>query len=737
MNRHKKSILTTLVLFCQILFFSLFAQDMKWTADGNSYFTEKKGGIVKVKLPDMKETEVVNSNNLIPIGREKPLPIDNFYFTDDEKKVLIYTNSQRVWRYKTRGDYWLYDLGSKSLKQLGKDRPEASLMFAKISPTGQHAAFVSERNVYVENLATGKIKKLTDDKGTPKLINGTFDWVYEEEFMCRDGFRWSPDGKSIAYWQIDANQIRDFYMVDNTSDVYSEIIPVEYPKVGDPPSPTKVGVVDINTAKTTWMEVPGDPQQHYIIRMEYNPDGKSIIIQQLNRKQNQSFLISCNPKTGETKTIYKEKDEAWVSTINEWNRTTTGWDWLNGGKEFVWVSEKDGWRHLYLISADGKKETLLTPGRQDVISIELIDEKDGLVYYISTPPNLATQRYLYVANLNGKGKPKQLSPIKMLGTHSYTISASGDFAKWNFSNHYTKRMSAWVTMPDHNPLKGEKDLKKKYDPNKKEVDNVEFFKVTTEDGVEMDGWMRKPYDFDESKQYPIIFYFYGEPAGTTVEDAFGVANSFLYNGDLSQDGYIHVSLDNRGTPAPKGRDWRKAIYRNIGQINIRDQAMGAKEIIRRPYVDSTRVGVWGWSGGGSSTLNCMFQYPDIFTAGVSIAPVTSSLFYDNIYTERYMGLPQENMDDYVNGAAITHAKNLKGKLLLIHGTMDDNVHFQNAEALVNELVKHNKQFQYMAYPGRSHGLREGEGTFMHLSTMVTNFMREHCPPGAKTASTKP
>ena len=733
MNFRNRITLTILCLFT----LSIFAQNMQWTGDGNSYFTEEEGDIVKYQVPKENKTIVVAKENLIPIGNDKPLALDNFLITDDGKMILIYTNSQRVWRYKTRGDYWLYEVGSKKLKQLGKGRPEASLMFAKISPTAQHVAYVSERNVYVEELATGKITKLTDDKGTKKLINGTFDWVYEEEFSCMDGFRWAPSGKGIAYWQIDANQIRDFYMVDNTSDVYSEIIPVEYPKVGDPPSPTKVGVVDINTQKTTWMDVPGDPAQHYITRMEYTPDGKQIIVQQLNRKQNQSLLISCDPASGKTKTIYKEKDEAWVSTISEWARTALGWDWLNKGKEFVWMTEKDGWRHLYRVSTDGKKETLITPGRQDVISVELIDEEDGKVYYISTPPNLATQRYLYVANLDGKGKPQQLSPLNMQGTHSYDIVKSGDYAKWRFSNHFTKPMSAWVTLSDHKPMKGEKDLKKEYDPNEKAADNIEFFKVTTEDGIEMDGWMRKPYDFDETKQYPIVFYFYGEPAGATVKDGWGAAGNFIYSGDMAEDGYIHVSLDNRGTPAPKGRAWRKAIYKNIGQLNIRDQAMGAKEILKRPYIDTTRVGVWGWSGGGSSTLNCMFQYPDIFTTGVSIAPVTSSLFYDNIYTERYMGLPQENMEDYEKGAAITHAKNLKGNLLLVHGTMDDNVHFQNAEVLVNELVKHNKQFQYMAYPGRSHGLREGEGTYMHLSTMVTNFMKTHCPPGTKGGKVRP
>ena len=255
----------------------------------------------------------------------------------------------------------------------------------------------------------------------------------------------------------------------------------------------------------------------------------------------------------------------------------------------------------------------------------------------------------------------------------------------------------------------------------------------------MDGWMKKPANFDPNKKYPVVFYVYGEPAGTTVEDSYGNANDFLYEGDLSEDGYINISLDNQGTPAPKGRAWRKAIYRKIGHVNIRDQAMAAKKIMQWDFVDTSRVAVWGWSGGGSSTLNLMFQYPEIYKTGVSIAPVTNSLYYDNIYTERYMGLPQENMADYTAGAAVTHAKNLKGDLLLVHGTMDDNVHFQNAEMLVNELVKHNRQFQYMAYPGRSHGLGEGEGTHTHLQTMVTKFLKEHCPPGGvdKVKQVKP
>lgn len=713
-----------------------FSQPLKWSADGNSYLTTEEGGIVKYTLPSLEKSVVVAKDLLKPAGSDAPLKVEGFSITEDGNRAMFYTNSKRVWRQKTRGDYWLLDLGTKSLKQLGKGRPASTLMFAKLSPDGTKAAYVSERNVYVEDLATGSIKKLTDDLGTKKLINGTFDWVYEEEFFCRDGFRWAPDSKSIAYWQIDANKIRDFYMINNTDSVYSQIVPVEYPKVGDPPSPARIGVVDINSAKTTWMNVPGDPAQHYIIRMEWTPDGKEVILQQLNRKQNESKLMLCDPKSGNAQTIHTDRDDAWISSVNEWSGDATGWYWLDGGQRFLWPSEKDGWMHLYLVSRDGKKETLLTPGNYDVISLNRIDEKGGLVYFTASP-NSAIQKYLFKVPLNGKGKVEQVSPATMPGTHAYTISTNGKYARWTFSNYYTKQMKTWVELPSHKVLAGQKDLAKEFDPKAKESSNVEFFKVTTEDGVEMDGWMKKPTNFDPNKKYPVVFYVYGEPASTTVEDAYGTANDFIYNGDLSDDGYIHVSLDNRGTPAPKGRAWRKAIYRKIGQVNIRDQAMGAKKLLEAPYMDTSRVAVWGWSGGGSSTLNLMFQYPEIYKTGVSIAPVTSSLLYDNIYTERYMGLPQENMEDYTAGASITHAKNLKGNLLLIHGTGDDNVHFQNAEMLVNELVKHNKQFQYMAYPMRSHGLGEGEGTFLHLSTMVSKFLKENCPPGGVNATNKP
>jgi len=723
----------TLVIVVQFVLVVLFAQPgvpfTKWTQDGNSYYQVEKGEIVKIELPSQNKTVFISKKQLITKGGDTIVP-RSFQLSADNKLALLYTKAQKVWRYPTRGDYWLLDLASGQLKQMGKGRPESSLQFAKFSPDNKKVAYVSERNIYAEDLATGAIKKLTSDNGTKKLINGTFDWVYEEEFFCRDGFRWGPDSKSIAYWQIDANQIRDYYMLNTTDSVYSKVIPVEYPKVGEPPSPARIGVVNITTAQTKWMGVPGDPAQHYIIRMEWSAPGE-IILQQLNRKQNESKVMLCNATTGAAKTILSESDEAWVATLNEWRAEVKGWDWISSGKEFIWFSEKDGWRHLYRISKDGTGQSLITKGNYDVIDLLNIDEKNGYVYYYASPNN-ATQRYLYKTKLDGSGGAEMVSPAVEEGTHNYEISPSGKFARHNFSNYYTPPMNEWVSLPDHKPFKPEDDISKKIKKENREKSNISFFKITTEEGVTMDGWRVLPKNFDSTKKYPVVFYVYGEPAATTVDDSYGAAGNFLYAGDAAQDGYVQVSLDNRGTPSPKGREWRKSIYKKIGQLNVRDQALGAKEVMKWKFIDTSRVAVWGWSGGGSSTLNLMFQYPDQYQTGISIAPVTSSLLYDNIYTERYMGLPLENKEDYTKGAALTHAKDLKGNLLFIQGTGDDNVHYQNVEKLINELVKNGKMFQMMSYPNRTHSISEGEGTFQHLAALYTKYLRDNCPPGGRT-----
>jgi dipeptidyl-peptidase 4 len=726
-----RNILVSVIYFVFVSVVS--AQPIKWAKDGLSYYRiEKKEIVAKYTLPQNTRTVLISKENLKPSDGSGPLAVRNFVFSEDEQKALIYTNTKKVWRYDTRGDYWYYNLITKSLKQIGKSLPASSLMFAKFSPDGNKVAYVSNYNLYVEDLTTNEIKQLTTD-GNRKLINGTFDWAYEEEFNCRDGFRWSPDSKQIAYWQMDDKYTKDYLMINSTDSIYPMAVPVEYPVAGEPPSPYKIGVLTIASGQTKWMNIPTDPVwQTYVPRMAWAANSNELIIQHLNRKQNESKLMLCNALTGVSSLIYSEKNDAWIDIpdAKDEDHKNSGWNWLNGGKEFLWASEKDGWQHLYRISRDGKNVVLVTVGNYDVMDVLRIDEKVGFVYFTASPAN-ATQKYLYRTKLDGKGKAELLSPANQQGTHKYEISPNAQFAKHSFSNYYIQPVEEWISLAGHKALKGSSDVNNAIASADKKSSNVEFFRIKTSEGIEMDGWMAKPANFDPSKKYPVVFYVYTEPAAQTVKDEFGSGYNFLYAGEMTEDGYVYISIDNRGTPAPKGAQWRKSVYRNIGRMNIKDQAMAAKEVLKWPFIDNERVAVWGWSGGGSATLNLMFQYPEIYKTGIAIAAVGNQLTYDNIYQERYMGLPQENREDFVKGSPITYAKNLKGNLLYIHGTGDDNVHYNNAEMLINELVKHNKQFQLMSYPNRTHSISEGEGTFLHLSALYTNYLKQHCPPGGR------
>ena len=696
---------------------------LTWTADGVAYVKFTEGKIVRIDPKTDAETVIAKEEQLTPAGGT-PLKVQSFDYSPNKNNLLLFANTAKVWRYNTRGDYWVLNIAANKLTQLGKGLPAQSLMFAKFSPDSKYAAYVSGHNLFAEDVATGQIRKLTAD-GSRKFINGTFDWVYEEEFGCRDGFRWSPDSKQIAFWQVDATRIRDYYMLNTTDSIYSRVIPVEYPKVGEAPSPVRIGVVNLNGGFIRWMNIEGDPQQHYLPRMEWS-GANELIVQQLDRKQQESKLIYCNTTTGSSSTFWAENDETWVDMNTD---NPVGWSWVNKGQDFLWISEKDGWRHIYKISRDGKTITLLTKGNYDIANVKAVDEANNYIYFSASPAN-ATQLYLYRVRINNpKDEPELLSNANQQGTHEYMISPTAKIAKHTFSSYNTAPVNEWVTLPDNRPMSSAKSI-----ANNLKTDasiNVEYLQVTTEDNIVLDAWINKPQNFDANKKYPVVFYVYGEPAATTIDDQYGNHNNFLYKGNMSADGYIQVAIDNRGTPALKGAAWRKAIYRKIGTINIRDMAMGAKKILEKNYIDKDRVAVWGWSGGGSSTLNLLFNYPDIFKTGIAIAAVGNQLFYDNIYQERYMGLPQENREDFINGSPISHVQGLKGNLLYIHGTGDDNVHYDNAEVLLNALVKYNKQFQFMAYPNRTHSISEGEGTFLHLSTLYTNFLRKNCEPGGR------
>jgi dipeptidyl-peptidase-4 len=724
-----------------------FAQSgrITWSTDGNHYTLVKSGNIIQVDPMTEAETVIITKEQLTVPETKEYLSPQSYAFNSNYTRLLVFTNTAKVWRYNTKGDYWILDILAGQLRKLGKGLAARSLMFAKFSPDGKRVAYVSEHNIYVEEISTGIINKMTND-GSRKLINGTFDWVYEEEFGCRDGFRWSPDGNKIAFWQVDATRIRDYFMLNTTDSVYSRVIPVEYPKVGESPSPVKIGVIDLSNRFIKWMNIAGDPQQNYIPRMEWSGTNE-LVIQQLDRKQQESKLMYINIIDGKSRTFWTEHSTSWVDLNAD---EPGGWNWVNKGTEFIWVSEKDGWRHIYRISRDGKTETLLTKGNYDIGDIKCIDEVKNHIYFTASPDN-ATQLYLYRVNLdkgtfvqkltntvkkvvdavaNNSDDPELVSSKEQKGTHSYNISPNGKFATHSFSNHNTPAVREWVTLPDNKPINPAKSIAANIKTDDR--NDVEYLKIITSDNIILDAWINKPKNFDSTKKYPVVFFVYGEPASSTVQDRYGAHNNFLYKGDMRADGYVQVAIDNRGTPMLKGAAWRKSIYRKIGDVNVVDMANGFKKLMElNPYFDKERIAVWGWSGGGSSTLNLLFRYPDVFKTGIAIAAVSNQLFYDNIYQERYMGLPQENKNDFINGSPVTYAKNLKGNLLYIHGTGDDNVHFSNAEVLVNELIKYNKQFQYMPYPNRTHSISEGEGTSEHLSTLYTNYLRMYCPPGAR------
>ena len=725
-----KSLLTLDRLFKSYDFFGERFGPARFTDDGKSYTTLEQskdtlGGtdIIKYETETGKKEILVSASLLIPEGTKKPLSISNYIWSPDKSMLMIFTNTARVWRYNTRGDYYVLNLNTHKLLKLGGNAQSSTLMFAKFSPDNKKVGYVREHNVYVENLSDGKITQLTFD-GSTTIINGTFDWVYEEELDLRDGFRWSPDSKQIAYWQLDASGVRDFLLIDNTDSLYSFAKTVQYPKAGTTNSSCKVGVVSADGGETVWMKVPGDPRNNYIARMDWAESSDEIVLQHLNRLQNKNEVMLGSAKTGNVETIITETDDAWIDINDDLH-------WLNKGKEFTWVSERDGWRHIYLVSRDGRDIKLLTPGNFDVIDIQTIDDKNGWIYYIASPEN-AAQRYLFRVSLGGKGKIEEITPANEKGTNSYQISDASNYAIHTYTTFDNPPTTDLIKLPEHKVVRNlveNKKLIEKINALKKLP--AEFFKVDIGNDVMLDAWMIKPPDFDPAKKYPVLFYVYTEPAAQTVVDRWG-GTGYLWHLMLAQQGYIIVSVDNRGTPAPRGREWRKSIYKKIGILNSSDQAAAAKALIQKfSFMDSERIGVWGWSGGGSETLQLMFRYSEIYKTGLAVAAVTNEKFYDTIYQERYMGMPAENDSVYEKCSAISQAKNLKGNLLIVHGTGDDNVHYQNAEFLINELIKYNKEFTMMAYPNRTHGIYEGAGTTLHLYTLLTNYLEKNLPAGGK------
>jgi dipeptidyl-peptidase-4 len=661
---------------------------------------------------------LVSYEKLIPKGDKEPLTVESYQWSKDGKWLMVFTNGEQVWRSRSRGDFWLLNLETDSLYQLGGENIEAKkLMFAKFSPDSSKVAYVRDNNIYMEKVGSKAVTALTTD-GNDTIVNGNFDWVYEEEFTIRDGFRWSPDNKSIAYWQLDTSGVKYFTMINNTDDLYPTLKEFPYPKAGEMNSAVKVGVVSLSDKKTRWAELGGDNRDRYIPRISWAGTGESLMIQDLNRPQSHNKVWLFDWQKQQLTKILEDKDDAFIEWFYKAN-------WSKDGKFFIWHSERDGWRHLYRVSRDGKTIVDLTPGEYDIIDMLALNEDKNVMYFTASPDDPG-QRYLFRTSLDGSSKPVRVTPASFDGSNSYYMSKDTSWAMHTFSKFGTPPMKEIIKVSDHSNVKTlveNKALKEKLATE--QLPTHEFFTVNARDGVELDGYIMFPANMDKSKKYPIVFYVYGEPWGSTVQDRWE-GDSYLYKSYLTQQGFIVASVDNRGTRAPKGRDWRKSIYKKIGSITVRDQVDALDAMAKRwDVIDTDRVGVWGHSGGGSSTLNLLFRHGDKYKVGIASAPVPDIRLYDTIYQERYAGNPNTDPESYDNTSPITFAKDLQGKLLLIHGTGDDNVHYQGSERLINELVKHNKQFEFFSYPNRSHSLREGDGTTLHYHTMMANFFEKH------------
>ncbi len=702
----------------------------RWMSDGESYTTvepstETKGGsdLVLYRAETGRREILVPAVRLIPSGADTPLSIDDYSWSPDGKVLIVFTNTRRVWRQNTRGDYWTYDLTSGRLQQLGRKFEPATLMFAKLSPDGRKAAYVVKNNIYVEDLASGAVTQLTRD-GDEEIINGTSDWVYEEEFGVRDGFRWSPDSTAIAFWQFDTRGVPVFSMINNTDALYPRIIQFKYPKAGEQNSAVRVGVIPVSGGNPVWMKAPGDPRNMYIARLDWAGNSEEVVFQHLNRLQNTNHVLIGDAATGEVRTVFTDRDDAWVEVMEDFV-------WLDDGKSLMWLSERDGWSHAYAVPLDGGEVRLLTPGEYDVLSVEAVDEEGGWLYVTASPED-ATKRFGYRISLKDGRQLERIGPPRQTGAHSYTISPSSRWAFHSFSTLDTPPVTELVRLPAGESVRilaANKPLRAALADLQR--NRVEFSRLDIGGGVQVDAWRILPPGFDPSRKYPLLIYVYGEPAGQTVQDRWG-GNRYLWHLMLAQQGYVIASFDNRGTPAPRGRAWRKSIYRQIGILASSDQAAAARAAIAAwKFIDSERIGVWGWSGGGSMTLNAMFRYPGLYHTGISVAPVPNQRFYDTIYQERYMGLPKDNEEGFREGSPVAHAAKLRGNLLIVHGTGDDNVHYQGFEALVNELIANNKQFTMMSYPNRSHGISEGRGTSMHLYTTLTHYLKSNLSPGPR------
>ncbi|MCD4788556.1 MAG: DPP IV N-terminal domain-containing protein [Bacteroidales bacterium] len=688
-------------------FYPEYISGIRSLNDGEHYCILEKDSLNVINyIKGEKTGTIVTSSQLIPEGDTIPIGMRRYQLSNDENKILFATETKSIYRYSSKSKYYIYDIESGKLTQLsqgGKQR------LAAFSPDGSKVAFVRDNNMFIKNLENGNEQQITTDGLYNNIIYGTTDWVYEEEFGFTKGFLWSPDGSKIAFYRFDESNVKEYQMT-MWGDLYPEHYKYKYPTAGEDNSIIKILVYDLATKQTIEMDI-GEDTDIYIPRIKWTKNSEKLSIQWMNRLQNELKIFLADVTTEKTKIIYHETNKYYIDI-------TDNLTFLEDNEHFIITSEQDGYNHIYLYDMKGNLIKQLTKGEWDVTEFIGVDEKKGLVYFISaetTPLN----RELYVVKLNGSGK-KKLSEKD--GNNRVRFSKQFKY----FINTYTNAntpANITVNSAKGNELRVLKDnLKLKETIEEYKFSSKEFFTFTTSEGVELNGWMIKPLDFDPEKEYPVLMYVYGGPDSQTVRNSWGGGN--LWYQMLASKGIIIASVDNRGTGA-RGEEFKKMTYLQLGKYETIDQIEAAKYLISLGYVDPERIGIWGWSYGGYMSALCMTKGADYFSTGIAVAPVTNWRNYDNIYTERFMRTPQENPDGYDDNSPINHVEKLEGNFLIIHGTADDNVHVQNSIELVTALVDADKQFEMQFYPNSNHGIYTGRNTTIHLYTRLTDFILDN------------
>jgi len=677
------------------------------------HYSALEGDSVIAKYSYKTGKKVENIVSVSDFNNDKIKGIHNYTFNSDESKIIFYINRERIYRRSFTAEFFVWDL---KIKKLYSVSDKSGQRLATLSPDGTKVAFVCDNNIFITELQTGKETQITTDGERNKIINGAPDWVYEEEFEYNQAFAWSPDSKYIGYCKFDESQVPVFNMTKFKglapellqNSLYPENYTYKYPKAGEKNSILTVFTYNIETKNTVKVDV-GEEIDQYIPRLKWAPNGK-MVVYRMNRLQNKLEFLYVNAETGKSQVFYTEENKRYIDE--------TFFDYLtfiDNGSKFIYLNEDDGYAHLYLYNADGTLANQITKGNWDITEYLGYNSAKKTVYYQSAQPT-PMQRSIYMVKLNGSGT-KKLN--KEDGTNDAVFSKGFKYYINYYSNVYTP---AKVTLND---AKGK--IIRVIEDNRKLKDKLqlstfspkEFFKFTTDEGVELNGWIVKPIDFDPNKEYPVLMTQYSGPNSQQVLDNFWVG----WEQVLASEGYIVACVDPRGTGA-RGEEFRKCTYLQLGKYETIDQIAGAKYLGSLNYIDSARIGIWGWSYGGFMALNCMTQGADYFKAGIAVAPVTNWRYYDNIYTERFMRTPQENPEGYDENSPINHVSELEGELLIIHGTADDNVHMQNTLEISEAFVQADKQFELFFYTNRNHSIYGGN-TRYHLYTKMVNFIKDN------------